>query len=99
MEKATGGVPVTTETSGNATAPKPSIGRIVIYTTVEHPGVPSVDVPAIVTATQKENSSLEHEQAIDLTAFTPIGPGTKKNVMPGPDDEPKSGCWRWPERV
>lgn len=93
------------------TAPRPSIGRIVIYReigpTSEETHALAVDFPAIIRGVSRPDADLGLPETVDLSVFTDAGVTIVDGaVLSGGSpigatigDEPAQGTWRWPERV
>jgi hypothetical protein len=73
---------------------KPSVGRIVHYTSYGTPGgeYPSVCRAAVIAAVDNEAA-----MSVDLVVLNPEGLFFNKGVPYS--DDPIGGTWHWPERV
>lgn len=69
---------------------KPTLGRIVIYTTPEQERIEPRDIPAIVNAVLEDGP-----EEIGLFVLDPIGGPHQASAVAGADP----GTWHWPERV
>jgi hypothetical protein len=80
------------------TLPKPSVGRIVHYTSYGTPGgeYPSVCRAAVITA-YTHDERLRPHFFVDLCVLSPEGFFFNKGVQY--DETNRGGTWHWPERV
>lgn len=80
---------------------KPTIGRIVHYTSYGTPGgeYPSVCRAAIITAVTTSTADIDQSEftTADLFVMNPEGIFLNKNVIQD-EDTKKGGTWHWPER-